>query len=158
MGILRGQASWNLLSLFEAPAKKRKAKAALALEKEKALATAMAVMTQVSVARVRYSALLEEYKTANTGAQVQSDILNQIEKLAERNAGSTQTLVRERMNAILKDARRDEIHAQMQEATANIYTAMGYDPYGADITGEEDVQTLALSLQKLWTTRAALGG
>ena len=152
------KASWNLLSLFEAPAKKRKAKAALALEKEKALATAMAVMTQVSVARVRYSALLEEYKTANTGAQVQSDILNQIEKLAERNAGSTQTLVRERMNAILKDARRDEIHAQMQEATANIYTAMGYDPYGADITGEEDVQTLALSLQKLWTTRAALGG
>jgi outer membrane protein TolC len=152
------KASWNLLSLFEAPAKKRRAKAALAVEKEKALATAMAVMTQVSVARARYSSLMSEYKTANTGTMVQNDILSQTEKLTASNAGSTQTLVRERMNAILKEARRDEIHAQMQEATANIYTSMGYDPYGAEITGEEDVQTLAKSLETLWTSRATLGG
>ena len=152
------KASWNLLSLFEAPAKKRRAKAALAVEKEKALATAMAVMTQVSVARARYSSLMSEYKTANTGTMVQNDILSQTEKLTASNAGSTQTLVRERMNAILKEARRDEIHAQMQEATANIYTSMGYDPYGAEITGEEDVKTLAKSLETLWTSRATLGG
>ena len=152
------KASWNLLSVFEAPAKKRRAKAALAVEKEKALATAMAVMTQVSVARARYSALMQEYKTANTGTMVQNDILSQTEKLTSRNASSAQTLVRERMNAILKEARRDEVHAQMQEATANIYTAMGYDPYGAEITGAEDVRTLAASLEKLWTSRATMGG
>ncbi len=152
------KASWNLLSLFEAPAKKRRAKAALAVEKEKALATAMAVMTQVAVARARYSSLMSEYQTANRGTMVQNDILSQTEKLAASNASSTQTLVRERMNAILSEARRDTVHAQMQEATANIYTAMGYDPYAADITGAEDIQTLAKSLQSLWTARASMGG
>lgn len=152
------KASWNLLSVFQTPKRKLRAKAKLAVEQEKAMATAMAVMTQVSVARARYQALMSEYSTANQGAMVQSDILTQIETMAERNASSTQTLVRERMNAILSDARRDSIHAEMQEAAANIYTAMGYDPHDGSVTGREDVKTLAASLEALWKARSQMSG
>lgn len=150
------KASWNLLKIFETPARKRKAGAKYALEKQRALATSMAVMTQVSVARARYTALMEEYSTANTGAMVQNDILGQVETLAASNKSSTQTLVRERMNAILSEARRDSVHADMREAAANVYTSMGYDPYGTDITGREDVSTLTASLEALWTRRSEM--
>jgi len=125
------------------------------LERARGLATAMAVMTQVGVARTRFESLAEEYKNANEGAIVQGDILGQIEALAQASSASKQTLVRERMNAILSEARRDAVMAEMAEATAHIYTALGYDPYSADIDGTEDIQTIAESMKVLWTERAS---
>jgi len=149
------KASWNLLQLIETPVRKRKAHARVALERERGLATAMAVMTQVSVARARYAFLSTEYDTASQGTQVQSDILSQVEALARASSASRQTLVREQMNAILAEVRRDALHAEMQEAMASVYTAMGYDPYGVDINGQEDVATIATSLETLWNSRAS---
>lgn len=151
---LGAKASWNLVKIFETPARKRRASAQTALEREKALATAMAVMTQVSVSRARYEFLQNEYDTAAQGAQVQSDILQQIETLVRSNATSQQTLVRERMNGLLSEARRDALHAEMKEAAAQIYTAMGYDPFSAEITGTESIETIAQSLQVLWEQRS----
>jgi len=147
------RASWNLIKVFETPVRKRKAHARLALERQKALAAAMAVMTQVSVSRARYHFLTQEYDTATQGTQVQSDILNQVEALSRASSASRQSLVREQMNALLAESRRDSLHAEMQEAMANVYTAMGYDPYGIDINGGEDVATIAESLETLWAAR-----
>lgn len=113
----------------------------------------MAVMTQVSVSRARYHFLTQEYDTATQGTQVQSDILNQVEALSRASSASRQSLVREQMNALLAESRRDSLHAEMQEAMANVYTAMGYDPYGIDINGGEDVATIAESLETLWAAR-----
>ena len=152
------RASWNLLNVFSTPARKRKAKASAELERQKGLATAMAVMTQVGVARARYEGLMQAYETANNGAQVQADILNQIEALAQTSNASAQTLVREQMNNILSEARRDNIHAEMAEASAHIYTAMGYDPYMADIRGDEDLGIVAGSLKTLWNQRSVTPG
>ena len=152
------RASWNLLKVFSTGARKRKASARAALEEQKGLAAAMAVMTQVGVSRSRYESLMAEYQTANLGAQVQSDILNQVEALSKASSASRQTLVRERMNGILAEARRDAVHAEMKEASAHIYTALGYDPYGADIRGDEDVATIAESLKTLWAERSRMPG
>lgn len=148
------RASWNLLKVFSIDKRKKKAKARYALERERGLATAMAVMTQVGVARTRYESLTEEYLTARDGAIVQGDILGQIESLAQASSASKQTLVRERMNGILSEARRDAVIAEMAEASAHIYTALGYDPYTTDIDGTEDVQTIAENLKALWTERS----
>ncbi|HHI88720.1 MAG TPA: TolC family protein, partial [Hellea balneolensis] len=152
------KASWNLMKVFETPTRKKRAEAKLALEKERALAAAMAVMSQVSIARARYDALIKEYATAERGTMVQSDILNQITAMSRARSASKQSLVREQMNAIISEARRDATHAELQEAAANIYTAMGYDPYGADVTGREDVKTLAESLRVLWIARSKAPG
>ena len=114
----------------------------------------MAVMTQVGVARTRYESLTEEYVTASDGAMVQSDILGQVESLAQASSASKQTLVRERMNGILSEARRDAVMAEMAEASAHIYTALGYDPYSANIDGTEDLQTITEDLKAIWTERS----
>jgi len=150
------RASWNLMKVFSTSKRKKKARAGLDLERERGLAAAMAVMTQVGVARTQFHSLSEEYQTASEGAMVQSDILGQIEALSKASSTSKQTLVRERMNAIISDARRDAAMAELAEASAHIYSALGYDPYASDIDGTEDIQTIAESLKVLWTERARL--
>lgn len=152
------RASWNLLTVFGTSKRKKKAAARLKLEEERGLAAAMAVMTQVGVSRTRYESLMEEYMTASQGAQVQSDILNQVEALSKASSASRQTLVRERMNALISEARRDTLHAEMKEAAAQIYSSLGYDPYGADIRGDEDIATIAASLETLWKQRSKAPG
>jgi len=156
--IKKATLGWNLLKVFNTGERKRKAKARVELERERGLATAMAVMTQVGVARTRYQSLTEEYLTARDGAMVQNDILNQVEALSRASSTSKQTLVRERMNTILSEARRDAIMAEMTEASAHIYTAIGYDPYSSDIDGTEDIQTIAENLKTLWTERSKVPG
>ena len=146
------------MKVFSVEKRKRKAKSRALLEEQKALAAAMAVMTQVGVARASYESLMDEYQTAKIGAEVQGDILGQVEALSKASSASRQTLVRERMNAIISEARRDAAHAEMQEASAHIYTAMGYDPYGIDIRGDEDVGTIARSLETLWSNRSQTPG
>lgn len=148
------RASWNLLKVFSTGKRKRKAKAQFELERERGLATAMAVMTQVGVARMRFESLSQEYQNASEGAMVQGDILGQVESLAKASSASKQTLVRERMNAILSEARRDAVMAEMAEASAHVYSTLGYDPYTTDVDGTEDIQTIAESLKVLWTDRA----
>lgn len=147
------KASWNLIKVFETPMRKRRAKAKLALEKERAFAAAMAVMTQVAISRTRYESLMKEYETANRGTMVQNDILRQILAMSRAKSVSRQTLVREQMNAIISEAKRDAAHAELQEASAQIYTSMGYDPYAANLRGTEDLKTLSESLRVLWNTR-----
>ncbi len=148
------KASWNLMKVFETPTRKRRANAKLELEKQRAMAAAMAVMTQVSIARARYDSLMKEYSTASRGTMVQNDILNQITAMSKARSASNQTLVREQMNAIISEAKRDAAHAELQEASANIYTSMGYDPYAATVTGQENIETLSDSLRILWTARS----
>ncbi len=145
--------SWNLLDVFKTPVRKKRAKAKAKLEEQRALAAAMAVMTQVGVSRARYQSLMQEYTTANVGADVQSDILNQVEALTRASSSSRQSLIRERMNTIISEARRDIIHAEMQDAAAGVFSAMGYDPYGVDISGKEDISEIAESLKSLWMQR-----
>ena len=57
-------------------------------------------------------------------------------------------------NTLVSEARRDIVHAEMQEAAANVFSSMGFDPYSADITGKEDIKEIAESLKVLWTTRS----
>ncbi len=155
---LGAKASWNLIKIFETPTRKKRAKAKLALEKEKAMAAAMAVMTQVGISRARYESLMKEYRTVDRGVMVQNDILHQVTALSKARSVSRQTLVREQMNAIISEAKRDAAHAELQEAAANIYTTMGYDPYSTEVSGQEDIASLAESLRVLWTTRSQAPG
>lgn len=152
------RARWNLMTVFQTGQRKRRARAELELERKRALATAMAVMTQVGVARMRYQSLLSEYETANAAASVQADITAQIETQARVRRASNQTLVRERMNRILASARRDRIHADLAQASAHVYTALGFDPYLANVNGTEPLPVLTASLQSLWTHRMAASG
>ena len=59
------------------------------------------------------------------------------------------------MNHIITEARYDLAYADVQEAFADLYAAIGYDPFGSDISGKEEVKTVAASLSELWASREA---
>jgi len=149
------RASWNVIRVFETPARRKRAKSQLVVDRERALATAMAVTSQVHISMVTHAALRDSLVTAQRAQQVQRQILNYVEVAAQSRKTGSQTLVRERMNMIIAEARYDIAHADVENAFAAIYTSLGYDPFGPDITGAEDIKTLTASLQKLWQSRQA---
>ena len=87
----------------------------------------MAVMTQVHVSRAKFAGLAREFGTASEFVNVQKRVLNQVrgENAAERS--SEQTLIRERMNMIVAEAKYDIAYADLQNAYGNILAAVGVD-------------------------------
>lgn len=149
------RASWNLLNLFRLPAQKRAIGAEADLIRQRELALAMAVMTQVHVARAQFNHRILELDTASRGYNVQNKIMRQIDSGFRAGAMSKQTMLREEMNTLVSEVKYDISYAEAQNAYANLYAAIGLDSFGPDVSGREDVATLANSLRGLWDRRAA---
>jgi len=150
---LGARASWNVLNLFKLPAQKKAVKAQEEVLRQRELALTMAVITQVSVARARFGHLKEELDTAAHQHRVQDKIMYQIRAGNRAGAMSQQTLLREEMNTLVSEVKYDIAFAASQNAYANLFASMGVDDFGPDISGKEDVATLANSLKQLWTGR-----
>ena len=117
------------------------------------MSVAMAVMTQVHVSRVRYQHLVKSYGTASSLASVSHRILTQVraEEAAER--ATEQTRIREEMNALLADAKRDMVYADLQNAFANVYASVGLYPFPSDLNTADSVSNIAARLESTWTGR-----
>ena len=152
------KASWNLLQVFNYPARKAVIAARDDLLKERAKALSMAIMTQVHISRVRYLHSRTELTTAAQYFDVQSRLLNQIRAEAEADRISEQTLIREEMNTLVADVKYDIAYAALHNAYANVFASMGLDPYYRDrIDTTLTVRALARSLKKLWLERGDHG-
>ncbi|MET3761791.1 TolC family protein [Sphingomonas sp. UYEF23] len=147
------RASWNVLNVFRYPAQKKAVRAQDDLLQQRELALTMAVITQVHVARARYAHLTAELETAAHQMSVQGKIMNQIQAGYRAGAMSQQTELREEMNTLVAEVKYDIAYADAQNAYANLYSSMGVDSYGADLTGRENVQTMSASLASLWNAR-----
>ncbi|HKX90534.1 MAG TPA: TolC family protein, partial [Sphingopyxis sp.] len=147
------RASWNVLNLFRMPAQKKAVKAQQELLEQRELALTMAVLTQVNVSRARFGHLSAELESADRQHQVQDKIMYQIRSGYKAGAISQQTLLREEMNTLVSEVKYDIAYAAAQNAYANLYGSMGIDDFGPDVSGREDVATLAASLKRLWQDR-----
>jgi outer membrane protein TolC len=147
------KASWNLMKLVAYPAKKDVLDAQDKLLDQRSLALTMAIMTQVHVSRARYTHAQRELHTTADYLNIQNDILAQVRAQAQTDKAGEQALIREEMNALLAEVRYDLAHAQMQNAFANVYTALGLDPFDSTINLGADVKTISIGLQKLWQKR-----
>ncbi len=147
------RASFNLMNVFRYPAMKKSVEAQGDLLHQRELALTMAVMTQVHVAHARYGHLTEELDTSAHRYAVQQKILDQIRAGFRVGAMSQQTLLREEMNTLVSEVKYDVTYADAQNAYANLFSAMGVDDFGPDITGRENVADLARSLETLWRER-----
>jgi outer membrane protein TolC len=147
------RASWNLIRVFSYPRRKATIIAQDDLLDARALALTMAIITQVDVSRARYRFLRRELATSSEYYGIQRRILDQIRAGAEADTVSRQTLIREEMNTLVAEVRYDIAYADLQNAYAAIFTTIGLDPFGLDVTGEESVADLASSLQALWASR-----
>ena len=113
-------------------------------------ALTMAIMTQVMVGRTRYEHLREELVTASELTVLQNQIFDQIEAGVKAGRFSRQTSIREKLNKVIAEAKHDVVYADLQNAHANIFAAMGLNIYGPDVTGEETIGELSVKLRDYW--------
>lgn len=148
------KASWNLIKVINYPARRAVVDAQDDLLRQRALATTMAIMTQIHVARIRFKHFRNELVTARQYLKVQRELLHQIRAEAGAERIGEQTLIREEMNTLVAEVRRDIAYSNIQNAYANIYASMGLDGYWSEVDFELSVGELANSLRRLWHRRA----
>ena len=152
------KASWNLLRVFQYPAKRDVIAAQDKLLDSRALALTMAIMTQVHVAQIRYRSLSKELATARTYHEVQSRLVGHMRSEAKAERISEQTLIREELNTLVAEVKRDIAFAAVQNAFANVYASVGLDPYADALHVTLGVKDLAAELRALWLERGEFGG
>lgn len=150
------KASWNLLKVFQHPAKQQVIDAQSQLLDERARAIAMAVMTQVHASRVRFSHASYDYKLAVQFLGVQSSLLGQVSAAAQVERVGEQTRIREQMNTLVAEVKRDVAYAALQNAYANVYASLGLDAFPPVDIDQMSVKELASALRKSWVARGAL--
>jgi len=151
------KAGWNLMRVVQYPAKREVVEGQAQLLDERALAVTMAVMTQVHVSRVRFLHLEKELSTAVEYLDVQRRLVDMMRQEAAADRISEQTLIREEMNALVAEVKRDIAFASLQNAFANVYASTGLDPHGADVDPALDIQSLAAQLRQVWFERGDYG-
>ena len=151
------KASWNLVKVFQYPAKRDVVAAQDDLLDARALALTMAVMTQVHVSRIRYLHAARELALARDYYDVQQRLVKQMRAEAAAERISEQTLIREEMNALVSEAKRDIAFAAVQNAYANIFASVGLDPYASDVNFSGGVGELEAQLKGLWLERGDFG-
>jgi len=152
------KATWNLMQVFKYPAKKRLIQAKDEVLDKRALAITMAIMTQVHVSRIRYENSRRLYFSAAKHFKIQRGILHQIRASAAADQASEQTLIREEMNTLASRVKRDIAYAELQNAYANIYSAMGLDPYTIESISNDDLKSISASLRQMWIERGVRSG
>ena len=144
---------WNLMKVFQYPSRKGTVEAKDRVLKQRALATTMAIMTQVYVSRARYNYLLRSARTSAEYYQVQRKLNAQVKASVRANVASEQTLIREEMNTLVAAVQYDIAYADLQNAFAAVYAAVGSDPYDQNISTDMTVAELASVLKKTWQKR-----
>ena len=149
---------WNAMKVFKYPARKRGIAAKAELLDAQAKATAMAIMLQVEVARTRYGLARQAAAAAAEYNGVQRKLLRRIEGSAKAGVASEQTLVREKMNALVAEARYDIAYAQLQNAFAGLFSSVGEAPYSQTISPDMSVDELTRILRDTWRERGDTHG
>lgn len=144
---------WNLMKVFSYPARKGSVQAKDELLDKRALATTMAIMTQVYVSRARYKYLLRSARTAADYYRVQRRLNAQVRASVRAGSASQQTLIREEMNTLVAAVQYDIAYADLQNAFAAVYAAVGSDPYDKNISTDMSVSELAKTLRETWRDR-----
>lgn len=121
------QVSWNLFNVFRVGAEKRAAETRTAWVEEQRLASSMAVLTQVHIARIRYEQSLKSFELAGQYNEVASRIQEQTRNSAQAQRVSELALIRESLNALLAELRRDVAYADLQNSFGRVFMSMGLD-------------------------------
>ena len=147
---------WNLMKVFTYPRRKAVVEARGTVLDRQALATTMAIMTQVHVARARYGYLHRSAATAAEYYRVQSRLNRQVQVSVQAGVASEQTLIREEMNTLVAAVQYDVAYADLQNAFAAIYAAVGVDPFDGVVDTSKSVGALAKTLRETWRGRGDL--
>ncbi len=121
------QIGWNLFDVFKVGAERRMAKTREALVEEQRLAASMAVLTQVHLSRIRYEQARKSFALAGEYLGVAERIGEQTRNSAQSQRASSLDLIRESLNTVLAELRRDVAYADLQNSYGRVYVTMGMD-------------------------------
>ncbi len=149
-------AASNLVRVFQYPARRDTLEAQDAVLDQQALAMTMVVMTQVYVSSTRYNHFQREYEIAKEYDEVQAKLVAQIRAEASADRVGEQTLIREEMNGLVAEVKKDIAFANVQTGAANVLVSMGLDLEVRDFDENLSVAEIAAQLQVAWSDRTAV--
>ncbi|MFC4260925.1 TolC family protein [Marinobacter lacisalsi] len=121
------QVSWNLLDVFKYGAERDLAETREALAEQRRLATSMAVLTQVHLSRIRYQQAVKTFDLSDDYLQVARRIGEHTENSARAQRSSKLDLIRESLNTVLAELRRDVAYAEVQNSYGRLFVTIGMD-------------------------------
>ena len=142
------KASWNLLKVFQYPARHNLIEGQERALDQRALALTMAIMTQVHVSRARVAHFRHEIETANAYQQTQQELLRAIRAEHDANRVSEQTLLREELNAAVGQVRLGIAKASLETARANLLSSLGLDPPLEGLSPKSSIAEIASVLRR----------
>ena len=143
------KASWNLLRVFQYPAKSRVIKQQDKVLQARALAITITIMAQVHISRISYYQQKQELSAARDYLSVQKRLLRQLKNEAAANLVSENKLLREELGTLVAEAKYDVAHAAAQAAYANLFATIGIDPFN-EFDTDMPLDDLAYSLKAGW--------
>ncbi|MES1927175.1 outer membrane efflux protein [Salinisphaera sp. T31B1] len=121
--------SYDLLNVFKVNAKRNAAKMSVDVARQQRLAASLAVLTQVHLAALQYQASQDTLDTAEQYLGVSRNISELVDRQSSAGGVGQLTVIKEQLNALVAELRRDLAYARIQNATARVYQSIGLDLY-----------------------------
>ena len=129
--------SWNLLSLLAMPSLKATQEQQAKTDTARRMALSMAVMTQLRVGVERYRLAVEDFKLADTAAQVDKRMADYTRASVTAKLDSELEAIRTQARAVLGNYQRANTYASAQIAFGRLYSSLGFDPLPDDFDGND---------------------
>ena len=120
--------TWNLLKLFSLPALKVTQAEQVKVDEARRTALSMAILTQLRVSVERYRLALEDYKLADTAANVDMRLANYTKASVSAKLESELEAIRTQARAVLGNYQKANTYANAQIAFGRMYNTLGFDP------------------------------
>lgn len=126
------EVSWDLLNVFKAHRESEAAEMGVEVARERRLAASIAVLTQVHLAVMEFRSSERKLETARNYLSVSRGISDLVARQEESDNSGELQVIKERLNALVAELRRDLAYAQIQNAFARIFKSMGLNPYPSE--------------------------
>ena len=129
--------SWNLISLLALPSLKATQDQQVKTDAARRMALSMAVMTQLRVGVERYRLAVEDFKLADTAAEVDKRMADYTRASVTAKLDSELEAIRTQARAVLGNYQRANTYASAQIAFGRLYSSLGFDPLPDDFDGND---------------------
>jgi outer membrane protein TolC len=140
--------NWNLMNVFRHGKTDELNNLKIAASKQQALATSMAVISQVHIADIQFKESNDTYQLATQYFDVAQRIKTQVDSNRVAQSIGELTVIREDLNALLAELRRDVAYAEVQNNYGKVLVSMGLDPLPEGF-GAMDLEQLSAAFQAL---------
>lgn len=144
--------NWNLMNLMKYGSTKQLNELRIAAGKQQTLAISMSVLSQVHIANLHYKETINSYDLANRYHNVAQRIRQQIASSRQTESVGELEIIREEVNTLLSEVRRDVAYADLQNSFGRLMISMGLDPLPAGFGGMnlEQLSDAYRQMLELW--------